>query len=172
MLRDWGAEQKYLHVMKGFNFRLDEIQAAILRVKLRRLEAWTELRRQHARTYGSLLGESPVRLPHASNDARHVYHLYVVRILERDRARSELHAAGVQAGIHYPIPVHLQPAYANLGYRRGDFPETERAAGEVLSLPLYPEMTAPALERVARIVKGSVSSSGHHAPGTRVAVSA
>jgi dTDP-4-amino-4,6-dideoxygalactose transaminase len=172
MLRDWGAEQKYLHVMKGFNFRLDEIQAAILRVKLRRLEVWTELRRQHARTYGSLLGESPVRLPHASNDARHVYHLYVVRTLERDRVRSELHAAGVQAGIHYPIPVHLQPAYANLGYRRGDFPETERAAGEVLSLPLYPEMTARALERVARIVKSSVSSSAHHAPGTRVAVSA
>jgi dTDP-4-amino-4,6-dideoxygalactose transaminase len=172
MLRDWGAEQKYLHVIKGFNFRLDEIQAAILRVKLRRLEAWTELRRHHARVYDSLLAETHVRLPNHSSEARHVYHIYAVRTLERDRVRSELHAAGIQAGIHYPIPVHLQPAYANLGYRRDDFPESERAADEVLSLPLYPEMTAGALERVARAVKRSVSPSGHATPGRRVAVSA
>jgi dTDP-4-amino-4,6-dideoxygalactose transaminase len=172
MLRDWGAEQKYLHVIKGFNFRLDEIQAAILRVKLRRLEAWTELRRHHARTYTSLLGKSDVHLPHASYDARHVYHLFAVRTLERDRVRSELHAAGIQAGIHYPIPVHLQPAYANLGYRRGDFPVSERAADEVLSLPLYPEMTARALERVARAVTSSVDPEGRATPGRRVAVSA
>jgi dTDP-4-amino-4,6-dideoxygalactose transaminase len=166
MLRDWGAEHKYLHVIKGFNFRLDEIQAAILRVKLRRLEAWTELRRQHARTYASLLGDTLVRRPQASDEVRHVYHLYAVRTVQRDRVRSELHAAGIQAGIHYPIPVHLQPAYANLGYRRGDFPESERAADEVLSLPLYPEMTVRALERVARAVESSV------AQGRRVAVSA
>jgi dTDP-4-amino-4,6-dideoxygalactose transaminase len=172
MQRDWGAEQKYLHVIKGFNFRLDEIQAAILRVKLRRLEAWTELRRHHARAYDSLLADAHVRLPHSSSEARHVYHLYAVRTLERDRVRSELHAAGIQAGIHYPIPVHLQPAYANLGYRRGDFPESERAADEVLSLPLYPEMTAAALERVARAVKSSVSPWDHATPGRRLAVSA
>jgi dTDP-4-amino-4,6-dideoxygalactose transaminase len=172
MLRDWGAEQKYLHVIKGFNFRLDEIQAAILRVKLRRLETWTELRRQHARAYDALLAETNVRLPHASSQARHVYHIYAVRTLERDRVRSELHAAGIQAGIHYPIPVHLQPAYANLGYGRGDFPESERAADEVLSLPLYPEMTARALDRVARAVTSSVGSRNHANPGGRVAVTA
>jgi dTDP-4-amino-4,6-dideoxygalactose transaminase len=172
MLRDWGAEQKYLHVIKGFNFRLDEIQAAILRVKLRRLAAWTELRRQHARAYDALLADTNVRLPHASSEARHVYHLYAVRTLERDRVRSELHAAGIQAGIHYPIPVHLQPAYANLGYRRGDFPESERAADEVLSLPLYPEMSARALDRVARAVTSSVGPRDHATPGRRVAVSA
>jgi dTDP-4-amino-4,6-dideoxygalactose transaminase len=172
MLRDWGAEQKYLHVLKGFNFRLDEIQAAILRVKLRRLEAWTEARRHHARTYDSLLAQTDVRLPYASSEARHVYHLYAVRTLERDRVRSELHAAGIQAGIHYPIPVHLQPAYANLGYRRGDFPESERAADEVLSLPLYPEMSGRALERVARAVTASAGPRDHATPGRRVAVSA
>ena len=172
LLRDWGAEQKYLHVVKGFNFRLDEIQAAILRVKLRRLEAWTELRRRHARAYGSLLSNTAVRLPHETGDGRHVYHLYAVRTPERDRVRSELHAAGVQAGIHYPIPVHLQPAYANLGYQRCDFPVSEQAADEVLSLPLYPELTGEALERVARAVASSVSGRRHRAPGHPVAVSA
>jgi dTDP-4-amino-4,6-dideoxygalactose transaminase len=172
MQRDWGSEQKYLHVIKGFNFRLDEIQAAILRVKLRRLEAWTELRRQHARTYDAFLAETHVRLPYSSSEARHVYHIYAVRTLERDRVRSELQAAGIQAGIHYPIPVHLQPAYANLGYRRGDFPESERAADEVLSLPLYPEMTARALDRVARAVTSSVGPRDKATPGRRVAVSA
>jgi dTDP-4-amino-4,6-dideoxygalactose transaminase len=172
MLRDWGAEQKYLHVVKGFNFRLDEIQAAILRVKLRRLEEWTELRRRHARRYASLLSETHVGLPHATGDARHVYHLYAVRTPERDRVRSELHAAGVQAGIHYPIPVHLQPAYANLGYRRHDFPVSERAADEVLSLPLYPELTAQALERVARAVTKSLGGRRGRTAGQPVAVSA
>jgi dTDP-4-amino-4,6-dideoxygalactose transaminase len=158
LLRDWGAERKYLHVAKGYNFRLDEIQAAILRVKLRRLEAWTELRRKHAAAYDSLLSEAPVRLPAQAPDARHVYHLYVLRTKERARVLAELHAGGIQAGIHYPTPVHLQPAYANLGYRRGDFPVSELAADEVLSLPLYPELTAGALDRVARAVAGSTSA--------------
>ena len=156
MLRDWGAQQKYLHVLKGFNFRLDELQAAILRVKLRRLEGWTELRRSHARTYTRLLSGAGLELPAEAPGVRHVYHLYVVRTHGRDRLRSELHAAGIQSGIHYPIPVHLQPAYANLGYRRGDFPIAERAADEVLSLPLYPELTSDQIERVAGAVARSV----------------
>ena len=158
LLRDWGAERKYRHVAKGYNFRLDEIQAAILRVKLRRLEAWTELRRQHARTYSSLLAGTQVRVPAEALDARHVYHLYAVRTRDRDCVLGELHAAGIQAGIHYPIPVHLQPAYANLGYRPGDFPESELAADEVLSLPLYPEITPEAIERVAHAVTESVGA--------------
>jgi dTDP-4-amino-4,6-dideoxygalactose transaminase len=172
MLRDWGAEQKYLHVVKGFNFRLDEIQAAILRVKLRRLEAWTDLRRQHARAYAALLRRAAIRLPSEARDARHVYHIYAVRTHERDRVRSELHAAGIQAGIHYPIPVHLQPAYANLGYRRGDFPVSERAADEVLSLPLYPELTPAAIHRVARVLSASAARSHQSAAGRPVAVPA
>ena len=158
VLRDWGAPEKYLHVVKGFNFRLDEIQAAILRVKLRRLEAWTELRRRHARTYSTLLSGAAVARPVAARDVRHVYHIYAVRTHARDRVRSELHAAGVQAAIHYPIPVHLQPAYANLGYTRGDFPVAERAADEVLSLPMYPELTSRQIERVAGAVASSARS--------------
>ena len=158
VLRDWGAPEKYLHVVKGFNFRLDEIQAAILRVKLRRLEAWTELRRRHARTYSTLLAGAAVARPVAARDVRHVYHIYAVRTHARDRVRSELHAAGVQAAIHYPIPVHLQPAYANLGYTRGDFPVAERAADEVLSLPMYPELTSRQIERVAGAVASSARS--------------
>ena len=158
VLRDWGAPEKYLHVVKGFNFRLDEIQAAILRVKLRRLEAWTELRRQHARTYSTLLASAAVARPVAARDVRHVYHIYAVRTHARDRVRSELHAAGVQAAIHYPIPVHLQPAYANLGYNRGDFPVAECAADEVLSLPMYPELTSRQIERVAHAVASSARS--------------
>jgi dTDP-4-amino-4,6-dideoxygalactose transaminase len=158
VLRDWGAPEKYLHVVKGFNFRLDEIQAAILRVKLRRLEAWTELRRQHARTYSTLLASAAVARPVAARDVRHVYHIYAVRTHARDRVRSELHAAGVQAAIHYPIPVHLQPAYANLGYNRGDFPVAECAADEVLSLPMYPELTPRQIERVAHAVASSARS--------------
>jgi dTDP-4-amino-4,6-dideoxygalactose transaminase len=172
MLRDWGAEQKYLHVVKGFNFRLDEIQAAILRVKLRRLEAWTDLRRRHAVAYASLLSDTPVELPQATLDTRHVYHLFAIRTAERDRVRAELHGAGIQTGIHYPIPVHLQPAYANLGYGRGDFPVSERAADQVLSLPLYPELTDGALERVARSVGIAVGGRRHSAPNEPVAVSA
>ena len=171
-LRDWGAEEKYLHVMKGFNFRLDEIQAAILRVKLRRLEAWTELRRRHASAYSNLLSTAPLTAPAESSEVRHVYHLYVVRTPDRDRLRSELHAAGIQAGIHYPMPVHLQPAYADLGHRAGDFPVAERAADEVLSLPLYPELTTAAIERVAHAVTSSLEQARPHPAHYRLAASA
>ena len=159
LLRDWGAERKYTHVVKAFNFRLDEIQAAILRVKLRRLEEWTERRRLHARSYSSLLSGASVGLPHEAPASRHVYHIYAIRTLERARILAELHAGGIQAGIHYPNPVHLQPAYANLGYRRGDFPVAERVADEVLSLPLYPELTAVDIERVAAAVTRSAGVS-------------
>jgi dTDP-4-amino-4,6-dideoxygalactose transaminase len=155
LLRDWGAKEKYLHAVRGYNFRLDELQAAILRVKLRRLEAWTERRRRHAAAYDRLLADSSVSTPAAERDGKHVYHLYVVRSRIRDRIRSELQAAHIQTGIHYPIPVHLQPAYSDLGYRRGDFPVAEKAADEVLSLPMHPELTDEAIERVASAVARS-----------------
>ncbi len=150
-LRDWGSEEKYLHVVKGFNFRLDEIQAAILRVKLRKLETWTEMRRGHAREYSRLFAGTELETPAEAPAVRHVYHLYVVRTPARDRLRSELHAGGIESGIHYPMPVHLQPAYANLGYSPGAFPVSEAAADEVLSLPLYPELTSAAIQRVASV---------------------
>jgi dTDP-4-amino-4,6-dideoxygalactose transaminase/acetyltransferase-like isoleucine patch superfamily enzyme len=153
MLRDWGAERKYQHVLKGYNYRMEGFQGAILRVKLRRLEAWTEARRAHAARYDRILANAGVTTPTAMPDTRHVYHVYAVRSEQRDTLQHELQAVGIQTGIHYPIPVHLQPAYADLGYGAGDFPESERAAREVLSLPMYPELTPELQATVADAVR-------------------
>jgi len=155
VLRDWGADRKYVHALKGYNFRLEELQAAILRVKLRHLEDWTEARRAHAARYDRLLAGSPVATPSAMSFARHVYHIYAVRTPERDVLGAALAADGIQTGIHYPIPVHLQPAHADLGYRAGDFPHAERAAREVLSLPMYAELEDGQLERVAGAIRAA-----------------
>ena len=152
MLRDWGQERKYHHVLKGFNYRMEGFQGAILRVKLRHLDQWTEARRSHAAVYGELLGESSVLVPQQAPYAHHVYHVYAVRHSDRDSLARTLHAHGVGTGIHYPVPVHLQPAYADLGHRVGDFPEAERAANEVLSLPMYPELTRTQIETVCAAV--------------------
>jgi dTDP-4-amino-4,6-dideoxygalactose transaminase len=156
MLRDWGAETKYHHVLKGYNFRLEEIQAAVLSVKLRHIEAWTEARRAHARRYAALLAGTPVVTPREMDYARHVYHVYAIRSSDRDSLQRSLNAAGVHTGIHYPIPVHLLPAHADLGYAPGDFPHAERAAAEVLSLPMYAELTDEQLETVADAVRMAV----------------
>ncbi len=152
MLRDWGAEKKYHHVMKGYNFRLDGMQGAVLRVKLRHLEAWTEARRRVAGRYDALLAGAGVATPVAMPWARHVYHVYAIRTPERAAWQSALLAAGVHTGIHYPTPVHLLPAYANLGGVAGQFPAAEAAANQVLSLPMFPELTDAQIERVAEAV--------------------
>jgi dTDP-4-amino-4,6-dideoxygalactose transaminase len=152
MLRDWGQDRRYHHVLKGFNYRLEGIQGAILRVKLRRLEEWTESRRRHAVRYNELLAGSLVRTPEAMAYARHVYHIYAVRSADRDGLQKSLQGAGVQTGLHYPIPVHCQPAYADLGYKAGDFPQSEAAAREVLSLPMFAELTSSQVEAVAAAV--------------------
>ncbi|AGS21206.1 DegT/DnrJ/EryC1/StrS family aminotransferase [Rhizobium etli] len=150
MLRDWGQEQRYHHLLKGFNYRMDAIQGAILRVKLRHLEAWTEARRSHGRRYSSLLAGSPhLRTPVEAAERRHVYHVYAVRSHDRDGLQRVLTAEGIPSGLHYPIPVHLQKAHADLGYQAGDFPVSEAAAGEVLSLPIYPEMPVQHVDQVA-----------------------
>ncbi len=148
MLRDWGSERKYRHELAGYNYRMDGIQGAILRVKLRHLEDWTEARRRHAARYDSLLAGSGLRLAHAAPWARHVYHIYAVRSAGRDALQKSLQDREVQTGIHYPIPVHLQPAYASPRYREGSFPHSEQAAHEVLSLPMYAELTAEQMETV------------------------
>lgn len=149
MLRDWGQEQRYHHLLKGFNYRMDAIQGAILRVKLRHLEVWTEARRAHARRYSSLLaGSADLMTPVEAADRRHVYHVYAIRSRDRDGLQRALSAEGIQSGLHYPIPVHLQKAHADLGYQAGDFPISEAAAREVLSLPIYPEMPAWHLDQV------------------------
>ena len=152
MLRDWGAEKKYQHVLKGYNYRLEAIQAAVLRVKLRRLEAWTEARRAAAARYDRLFASSGVATPMAMDYARHVYHVYAIRTGQRQQWQDGLHARGIQTGIHYPIPVHLLPAFADLGYRAGQFPHSEQAANEVLSLPMFPELTESQCEEVAQAI--------------------
>jgi dTDP-4-amino-4,6-dideoxygalactose transaminase len=153
MLRDWGAEKKYQHVLKGYNFRLEGIQGAVLRVKLKYLEGWTEARRTAAARYDSLLAGTGVPTPYARPDVRHVYHLYAIRTQNRQAWQDALLAQGIQTGIHYPTPVHLLPAFADLGYQAGQFPHSERAANEVLSLPMFPELTAAQCERVAQAVQ-------------------
>jgi dTDP-4-amino-4,6-dideoxygalactose transaminase len=152
MLRDWGQEKKYHHVMKGFNYRMEGLQGAILRVKLRHLPAWTEARRYHAEAYNDRLRHSGLGLPVEASYARHVYHVYAVRVADRATLQRSLQANGISTGIHYPIPVHLQPAYAELGYGPGDFPESERAANEVLSLPMFPELSDTEIDMVTAAI--------------------
>jgi dTDP-4-amino-4,6-dideoxygalactose transaminase len=160
MLRDWGAEKKYHHVLKGYNFRLEGLQGAVLRVKLRHLEKWTEARRVAAKRYDKLLVGSGVGLPKQMDYARHVYHIYAVRTNTRAAMQEALNAQGVQTGIHYPFPVHLLPAFADLGYHVGQFPHAERAANEVLSLPMFPELTA----EQSAAVSEAVHVCGKHQP--------
>ncbi|MFO1313541.1 MAG: DegT/DnrJ/EryC1/StrS family aminotransferase [Burkholderiales bacterium] len=158
MLRDWGAEKKYQHVLKGYNYRMEGIQGAVLRVKLRHLEAWTESRRRAAATYDRLFAGSGVATPQAMDYARHVYHVYAVRTNNRAAWQERLNAAGIQTGIHYPIPVHLLPAFADLGYKAGAFPHAERAANEVLSLPMFPELTEAQCAEVCDAVRSLMAA--------------
>ncbi len=141
MLRDWGQDRKYHHLLHGYNYRMEGFQGAILRVKLRHLERWTETRRAIVKTYNDGLAGADVVRPIEMPWARHVYHLYTLRADNRDALQAALLNEGIQTGIHYSTPAHLQPAYANLGYRPNSLPESEKAAREVLSLPLYPELT-------------------------------
>src|SRR5262249_7369418 len=142
----------YEHSLKGYNYRMDGLQGAILRVKLRHLEAWTEARRKNAAGYNELLSDNGIQTPRQMPYARHVYHIYSIRTSQRELLQHVLSAHGVHTGIHYPIPVHLQQAYADLGYRPCDFPCSERIAQEVLSLPMYPELQEPAQTYVAQCI--------------------
>jgi dTDP-4-amino-4,6-dideoxygalactose transaminase len=140
-LRDHGQQQRYHHEEIGFNYRMDAMQGAVLRVKLKHLNQWTDARRKLADRYAQLLAGLPLQLPVEAAGRSHVWHLYVALHPQRDRVRDELQAHNIQTGLHYPIPVHLQKAYANLGHRPGDFPVAERVARECFTLPLYSEMT-------------------------------
>jgi len=154
MLRDWGQDRKYHHLLAGYNYRMEGMQGAILRVKLRHLEKWTEARRAHAARYRALLADTRLGLPAEMPGTRHVYHVYAVRTRERETLMKVLNEQGIQTGIHYPVPVHLQPAYADSAWQRGSFPHSEAAADEVLSLPMYPEMTEEHLQTVSRALHG------------------
>jgi dTDP-4-amino-4,6-dideoxygalactose transaminase len=158
VLRDWGQDRKYHHVVRGYNYRMEGLQGAILRVKLRHLEQWTEARRGIASQYNLLLADCGVEQPVEMPWARHVYHVYTLRTDERDGLQAALAADGIQTAIHYAEPAHLQPAYADLGYGRGAFPHSEAAAQRVLSLPIYPELSPEAVTAVARAVKKASTS--------------
>jgi dTDP-4-amino-4,6-dideoxygalactose transaminase len=147
LLRNYGQTDRYHHQIEGLNSRLDELQAAVLRVKLRHLDAWTAARRERAARYAARLRN--VAPPTEAPWAHHVYHLYVVTVPRREAVQAALAAAGIGTLVHYPIPAHLQPAYAHLGVARGSLPVTERLADEVLSLPLYPELAFEHIDEVA-----------------------
>jgi len=152
-LRDHGRSSKYLHREVGFAERMDGMQAAILAAKLPHLERWTELRRSAAERYGTLLAKLPLELPVGTPGTRQVFHLYVVRTPRRDALLEHLKKDGIMAGVHYPVPLHRQPAYLDLGYGSVTLPVAERAASEVLSLPLYPELEQSRAERVVSSIE-------------------
>jgi dTDP-4-amino-4,6-dideoxygalactose transaminase len=152
MLRNYGQEKRYYHTIKGINSRLDEIQAAVLRVKLTHLDDWNRKRRQVAEWYGEALGDACTR-PSERPDTYHVYHLYVVRTKDREGVKEFLESKGITTLMHYPVPVHLQGAYADLGYRAGDLPVTETAAGEILSLPIHPAVTRDGVRYVGTKIR-------------------
>ena len=152
-LRNWGEDRRYHHTQPGFNYRMDGIQGAILRVKLRHLPAWTDARRCHAATYDRVLADTSVTRLTVPPYARHVYHLYPVQSPHRDALHMALEADGIQTGLHYPLPIHLQPAHSDLGGHVGDHPCAEAAAAATLTLPVYPELPEEVPARIAEIIR-------------------
>ncbi|MDI3340758.1 MAG: DegT/DnrJ/EryC1/StrS family aminotransferase [Sphaerobacter sp.] len=167
-LSNYGQREKYHHDHLGYNRRLDTLQAALLRVKLQHLDEWNAARRRHAARYAEVLPEGVV-IPAVPEDIEPVWHLYVIRVPERDALRAFLAQRGIATGIHYPVPIHLQPACQDLGYQRGHFPVTEEAAGQILSLPMYAELTNEAIDYVATSIREFLAQSGRSAGLARVA---
>jgi dTDP-4-amino-4,6-dideoxygalactose transaminase len=158
MMRNYGQREKYVHLLKGFNRRLDTLQAAVLNVKLGHLDAWNAARRDHARAYDERLRDLPLVSPQVPAYAEPVFHLYVVRVNNRDAVLKRLAERGVSTGIHYPVAIHEQPAYRDLGYTSGAFPITEAYAGQILSLPMYAELTDEQIDRVVAALQESLAA--------------
>lgn len=157
LLLDHGRDTKYYHKIVGYNQRMDGLQAGILLVKLKHLKQWTASRQAHAARYDALLKDIPkIKLPNAKPNASHVYHLYVIQIDNRDKVMEHLKQSGIAASIHYPVPLHLQPAFGYLGYKIGDFPVAEEIAGRILSLPMYPELTDEDIQFICGEVKKAI----------------
>jgi dTDP-4-amino-4,6-dideoxygalactose transaminase len=154
MIRDHGSERRYYHDLIGFNGRLDEIQAVVLRAKLPHLPEYNVLRRQHAREYNELLAGTPVVTPTEKPENQHIYHMYVLKAPHRDELQTYLKDKGIGTGIHYPVPIHLQNSTSFLGYKPGDFPITERVVGEIISLPMYAELTEEQIANVVNTING------------------
>ena len=153
MLSNHGRwNKKYEHELEGFNGRLDSIQAAVLRIKLRYLDKWNNMRIANADKYNKLIRNSSVILPQVRKNSKHVYHIYAIRHPQRELLIQHLKSENIGTGIHYPIPLHLQPAYKHLGYKRGDFPITEKVADQLISLPMWPEMEKEQIEYVAKTI--------------------
>jgi dTDP-4-amino-4,6-dideoxygalactose transaminase len=158
LLRDHGSAKKYYHDIEGYNGRLDALQAGMMSVKLKHLPKWTEQRRENAARYRQLFaGNASVQPPFEPEWSKAVYHLFIVRVADRDRVMKELGEQGIGTGIHYPVPLHMQKAYAHLGYKVGDFPVTEKVAPEIVSLPMFPQMTKQQVEHVASVLKNAVT---------------
>ena len=153
LLRNHGRTDKYEHLMAGYGYRLDALQAAILNVKLRYMDEWNDRRRANAEAYRELLTGLELTLPEELEHLKSVYHLFVICTRQRDAMLRHLKAKQIHAGIHYPIPLHMQPAFQHLGYKLGDFPHTEQATKEVLSLPLYPELSIQQIEKIAESIR-------------------
>ncbi len=164
MLRNYGQSTKYHHLLKGYNRRLDTLQAAVLRVKLAYLDAWNAARQRHARLYNQLLAMGPVATPVEAEYSESVYHLYVIQTEQRDALQAVLSERGISTGIHYPICIHQQPAYADLGYAKGSFPVAEAQAERVLSLPMYAELRPEQVEWVAEAVLECAASVSESEP--------
>jgi dTDP-4-amino-4,6-dideoxygalactose transaminase len=156
-LRDHAQVEKYRHEELGFNYRMDEIHGATLGVKLRHLDDWNTSRSKLARNYLDRLADLPITLPRETSDRLHVWHLFVIRSPRREHLKRNLARAGVSTGLHYPIPLHLQPAYSRLGYRPGDFPVAEQLANECLSLPMFPELREAELDRVCETIASAIT---------------
>lgn len=152
MLRHGGQKERYYHQIKGFNSRLDEIQAAILKVKLRYLDKWTNLRRDKAQLYNKLINNKTIIKPSEVDYNKHVYHLYVIRTENRDKIQYSLKQNNIETHIHYPIPIHMQKAYKDLNISKGSYPVSEEYAGEILSLPMFPELTEDEIRIIADVV--------------------
>lgn len=153
MLRDHGSEKKYYHDLVGYNARMDGIQGAVLNVKLKYLDQWNEARNRVALWYDELLKDAPVILPMRDNDYQQVFHLYVIETAKRDQLQQHLAEHGVPTLIHYPVPIHLQKAFDFLGYKAGDFPVAEKLSREILSLPIYPELTQPQVTYICEKIR-------------------
>lgn len=155
-LREHGQSRRYYHEELGYNYRMDSVQAAVLSAKLKRLDAWNAARTRHARRYDKLLAELPVIRPAFFDDTQSVWHLYVIECDRRDEIRDQLAAAGVETGLHYPVPIHLQNAYVHLGYHEGDFPHSEALARRCLSLPMFAEMTEAQQQHVVEALAAAL----------------
>lgn len=152
-LRNYGRKEKYTHIFLGYNKRLDSLQAAILRVKLKRLSDWNEKRRANANYYSKLLKDMQVIIPYEAPDCYHVYHLYIIQARNRDKLADYLQSKDISTGLHYPMPLHLQPVFKYLGYSEGDFPVTEKHSQNILSLPMFPELTKDQIEFIVYSIK-------------------